>query len=152
MPKEVKLALLAGLPFGAAAALILNWSSLFPVPPEKLVEVVWKHECSCAAGWMQRLRAEGFVVRDFELDDLSRSRQQWRVPASVTGCHPASYLGYFVDGHITAAALRRLARERPKAIDLQQVDTVSTDSDGQPKVIGSQLMLVDADGQTRPWP
>ncbi|ROH89705.1 hypothetical protein ED208_11320 [Stagnimonas aquatica] len=152
VPREAKLALLVAIPFGIATALILSWSSLFPVAPEQLVEVVWRHQCKCANGWMAGLRAEGFVVQDFELDDIRSYRQQWHVPNTITGCHPASYLGYFLDGHLTAATLHRLAREHPDAVGIQQVDTVQPDAEGKPQIVGSQLLLVDGNGATKPWP
>lgn len=150
-PKELKIALLVAIPFGIAAALILSWSSLFPVPAEKLVEVVWRHECSCANNWMQTLRAEGFVVRDFELDDLSASRKQWHVPDSIHGCHPAYYMGYFLDGHFTAETLHRLARERPKAAGIQKLDNVNPDAKATPQILSSQLMLIDDEGVATVW-
>lgn len=150
-PKELKIALLVAIPFGITAALILSWSSLFPVPAEKLVEVVWKHECSCASNWMKALRAEGFVVRDFELDDLSISRKQWHVPDSIHGCHPAYYMGYFLDGHFTAETLHRLARELPKAAGIQQVDDVNPDAKATPRILSSQLMLIDDYGAATLW-
>lgn len=150
--RELKIALLAALPFGAAAALILNWTRLFPVPPEKLVEVAWKHDCTCASAWMQSLRNEGFEVRDFEMNDLRLKRQQWHVPRALDSCHPASFMGYFVDGHISANDLRRLARERPDAIGIQRVDTVKRDERDKPKIVSSQLMLIDRNGAAKPWP
>lgn len=152
LPRELTIALLVAIPFGIAAALILSWSSLFPVPPEQLVEVVWRHQCRCANDWMESLRAEGFTVRDFELDDLRSNRQQWHVPNSITGCHPASYLGYFLDGHLTAATLRRLARERPKAAGIQKLDSVQPDANGKPQIVSSQLLLIDASGAATVWP
>lgn len=151
VPREAKIAFLVAIPFGLATALILSWSSLFPVAPERLVEVVWRHQCKCANGWMAGLRAEGFVVQDFELDDIRSYRQQWHVPNAITGCHPASYLGYFLDGHLTAATLHRLAREHPDAAGIQQLDTVEPDAQGKPQVVGSQLLLVDLSGATKPW-
>ena len=151
LPREVKIALLVAIPFGIAAALILSWSSLFPVAPEQLVEVVWKHECTCASNWMKGMRAEGFVVRDFELDDLSSNRRQWHVPHSIDGCHPASFMGYFLDGHISAETLRRVARERPKATGIQKLDEVKPDAQGSPQIVSSQLMLIDEKGAATPW-
>ncbi len=151
-PRELKIALLVPIPFGIAAALTLSWPSLFPTAPERLVEVVWKHECGCANNWMKSLRAEGFVVHDFELDDTRSQRERWHVPDSIRGCHPASYLGYFLDGHISAGTLHRLAREHPQAIGVQQVDITKPDADGVPKVVSSQVLLISSSGATIPWP
>lgn len=151
LPREAKIALRVALPFGALAALLLSWDHLFAVPPDQLVEVAWKHECTCAHGWMKSLRAAGYTVRDHELDDTSAMRRQWRVPDAIRGCHPASYLGYFLDGHISAETLQRLARERPQAIGIQQVDTTKPDEGGIPQVVGSQLLLIRSGGVATPW-
>ncbi len=136
--RQLKPVLLLVLPVGALAVGILGWPLLFPVPPERLVEVAWRHECGCAAGWMERLRTSGYTVRDFEMDDLSTFRQQRRIPETAKGCHPATYLGYYLEGHIPPEALRRLAGERPSAAGLKQIDT-------------SRVVLVEANGSQRPW-
>ena len=151
-PKELKTAIWIALSLGVVAAAIFLWPVLFPVPKAQLVEVVWKHECSCASRWMDSLRAEGYTVRDFELDDTDTMRRHWRVPDSIQGCHPASYLGYFLDGHIPAAALRRLASERPQAIGLQRIDTVERGADGSEKLVPGELLLISGDGTATPWP
>ena len=151
LSKELKTTFWIALPVGAAAVLIVLWPKLFPVPPEQLVEVAWKHECSCATGWINSLRTEHFTVRDYELDDTSTLRAQWQVPDSIRGCHPATYLGYFLDGHISANTLHRLARERPQAIGVKQVDTTEPGADGLPIVIGSQLLLIGGNGAATPW-
>ncbi len=149
--KELKAAFWITLPVGVVAALIVLWPSLFPVAPEQLVEVAWTHECTCAHSWIKSLRAEGFTVYDYELDDTSTMRRQWRVPDSIRGCHPAFYFGYFLDGHISAETLRRMAREHPQAIGLQKLDTVKPDAEGRPTIVNSQLVLIDANGTAKAW-
>ena len=151
LPKELKLALLIAIPFGILAALIVNGPKLSPVSPERLVEVVWRHQCSCARSWMGNLRAEGFVVRDFELDDLKPFRDRWNVPDSARGCHPARYMGYFIDGHATAEDLRKLAQEGPVGIGLVIKEAaLAPDSVGQRRK--RTLVLIDKAGSQKPWP
>ncbi len=151
VPKELKIALGIALPFGALAAVILNWQTLFPVAPEKLVEVAWTHQCNCAAGWMEALRAEGFTVRDVEIDDLALVRRNWRVPSTARGCHPARYMGYFIDGHVNAENLRRLARERPVGLGLQIKD-IRLDAAHVGEGATQDMVLLDERGTPRPWP
>lgn len=151
--KELKIALLVAIPFGIAAAVALSWQRLFPVPPEKLVEVVWTHQCSCAHGWMQSLRDAGFVVRDFEQDDLSSWRQQWGIPSTIRGCHPARFMGYFVEGHVSPAQLRQLAAEKPAARGIK-MENPSEPSAGLPTPNTSHAahtLLIDAQGREQPW-
>lgn len=149
--RKLKLVGVAALLFGIVTAVVMSWERMFPVPPEQLVEVVWTHECRCARGWMQALRGEGFVVRDHEMDDLSATRRQWKVPDAVHGCHPASYMGYVLDGHVPPDTLRRLAREQPAAAGLIQVDAADiTAADGGPSA-APRFELIDRDGTRRPW-
>lgn len=145
--RQLKLVGAAALLFGIITAVVMSWGSIFPVPAEQLVEVVWTHECSCARGWMKALRADGFEVRDHEMEDLSATRRQWQVPDAVHGCHPATYLGYVLDGHVPADTLRRLARERPAAAGLVQVDSPTGDSSSA----DPRFELIDHDGTRRPW-
>lgn len=151
VPKEFKAALVIALPFGALAAVILNWHLLFPVPPEQLVEVAWTHECRCVSNWMKSLRAEGFTVRDVEIDDLSTMRRNWHVPNTARGCHPASYMGYFIDGHFTAENLRRIAREHPGGIGLKIKDARPGDTPAS-EAARPEMVLVTQSGAETPWP
>lgn len=150
--RQLKLVGVAALLFGIVTAVVMSWELMFPVPPEQLVEVAWTHQCRCARGWMNSLRAEGFVVRDYELEDLSARRRQWRVPDAVHGCHPATYMGYVLDGHVPPDTLRRLAREHPAAAGLIQVEAADiTADDGTPTEL-LRFELIDRDGMRRAWP
>ncbi|HEX6154531.1 MAG TPA: DUF411 domain-containing protein, partial [Burkholderiales bacterium] len=40
------------------------------------------------------------------------------VPSALASCHTATVEGYVVEGHVPAADVRRLLRERPEAIGL----------------------------------
>jgi hypothetical protein len=151
-PKELKTTFWITLPLGALAVLIVLWPKIFPIAPEQLVEVAWTHRCRCAHNWIKSLQADGYTVLDYEVDDTSAVRQRWRVPDSIRGCHPASYLGYFLEGHISADTLHRLAREHPRAIGVQQVDTTKPGEHGNSKVASSQLLLISSSGAATPWP
>lgn len=135
---------LVALGFAAVAALLLSWDRWFPLPPEQQVEVVWTHGCPCARDWMETLRQDGFTVRDFDLLDLSSTRRHWQVPAAATGCHPGRFLGYVLDGHVPGALLRRLAKERPRAVALMQVRSANPQD--------LRFELLQQDGSRRAWP
>lgn len=150
--RQLKIIVLAALSFGVVTAIILSWGLMFPVPPENLVEVVWTHECRCANGWIRAMRADGFVVRDYELENLKATRQRWQVPNAVRGCHPATYLGYILDGHIPTDTLRRLARERPAAVGLMQVNNLGEAGDESSPTAEARFELIDRNGTRRPWP
>ncbi len=53
-----------------------------------------------------------------ESTELHLVRQRLGVPADLAGCHIAEASGYVLEGHVPAAAVRRLLAERPKAVGL----------------------------------
>lgn len=134
----------------ALAALAVNWQLLFPVPAEKLVEVVWTHECACVHAWMAALRAQGYVVRDFEMESLRATRRRWQIPGSARGCHPARYMGYYLDGHMSGTTLRRLAKEHPAGLGLEERRV--GEAHGEPKGAENATVLTTKDGTAIPWP
>nr|GAJ34112.1 predicted metal-binding protein [Bradyrhizobium sp. DOA9] len=71
--------------------------------------------CGCCAGWVQHLRDEGFTVRVEETPDLDPIRARLGIPSNLAACHTAEVAGYVVEGHVPAAAVRRLLAERPNA-------------------------------------
>lgn len=113
---ELKLVLWGAAAFALGAIGTILWPVAFPDDPEKTVKVYWTHDCECAALWMADLRAAGFEVRDFELESLTGQRARLGVPKSLHGCHTAQMLSYFVEGHVSAQALQRIANERPLAL------------------------------------
>jgi hypothetical protein len=71
--------------------------------------------CGCCNGWVDHLRARGFHVEVQDHDDLVAVKQRLGVPMSKASCHTAEVGGYFVEGHVPAADIRRLLAEKPDA-------------------------------------
>jgi hypothetical protein len=63
---------------------------------------------------VKHLQAAGFSVESLTIPDLERTPERQRVPPSLRSCHTAVVDGYLVEGHVPAAVIRRLLRERPK--------------------------------------
>lgn len=83
-----------------------------------LVTVTKDPSCGCCDGWAAHVEAAGFPVRVLESGDMFSLKQRLGVPADLASCHTAEVDGYVIEGHVPAAALRRLLAERPKAIGL----------------------------------
>ena len=99
-----------------AAALILPQSSAFAQTSNILVHK--DPNCGCCAGWVQHLKAAGFVVTVEETADLEVVRKRLGVPADLAACHTAEVAGYVIEGHVPASAVRRLLEKRPIAVGL----------------------------------
>lgn len=95
-------ALLAASPLGHAAP---------PTPIE-----VWKEAtCGCCGDWIKHLEANGFQVRVHD-DGNAATRARLGVASQYGSCHTAVVEGYAIEGHVPAREVRRLLRERPKAV------------------------------------
>jgi hypothetical protein len=80
---------------------------------------VWKDpNCGCCTGWVEHLRQSGFAVAVVEQADLTSIKAEAGIPAELASCHTARIDGYVLEGHVPAAAIRRLIKQRPEAIGL----------------------------------
>jgi hypothetical protein len=71
--------------------------------------------CGCCALWIEHVRAAGFGVEVVDTGDLAPIKQRLGIPAELAACHTAEIGGYAIEGHVPAAAIRRLLDERPAA-------------------------------------
>lgn len=77
------------------------------------IEVFRSPDCSCCHRWIEHLRESGFKVRDNERNDLATIKQQLGVPRQLASCHTAKVDDYVIEGHVPAADIRQLLKERP---------------------------------------
>jgi hypothetical protein len=71
--------------------------------------------CGCCTAWADQAKAAGFTVEVRDYENLNPIKEALGVPASQSSCHTAEIDGYFVEGHVPFADLRRLLAERPAA-------------------------------------
>jgi hypothetical protein len=108
--RRAALAVLAG-----AAVIGVRRLAAEPVAPVK----VWKDpNCGCCSGWVDHLRRSGFSVAVVDTADLAAVKSQLGVPGKLASCHTAQIDSYLIEGHVPAAAIRRLLAERPAALGL----------------------------------
>ena len=60
------------------------------------------------------MRANGFVVASYDVEDIAAIKSKHGVPAQAASCHTALVDGYVVEGHVPADVVKRMLRERPK--------------------------------------
>jgi hypothetical protein len=60
------------------------------------------------------MKANGFDVNVVEVADVAPHRQRLGIPESLSSCHTAEVGGYAIEGHVPAADVGRLLRERPR--------------------------------------
>lgn len=111
---------------GSAAALVLSVGALAVVlgtdsggeeaaaSRGPVVRVVKSPACGCCGEWVEHLREEGFRVEVDEETNTAEAKAAAGVPGDLASCHTAAVGGYVVEGHVPAADIRRLLRDRPQ--------------------------------------
>jgi hypothetical protein len=74
--------------------------------------------CGCCAKWVDHLRASGFAPVVHDEEDMDAIKHELGVPKGVWSCHTGLVDRYLVEGHVPAADLRRLLKERPAVAGL----------------------------------
>ena len=103
---RIALALMTGLLLVSAS----GTTAQDRLPP---VEVYKEPTCGCCSKWIDHLRSHGFTARAIDtakIDELKASRG---IPTQARSCHTAIVGGYVVEGHVPAADVLRLLKERP---------------------------------------
>lgn len=136
---------------GTLLALCLStgaWAQAAPRADEA-VEVYKSPYCGCCTEWVEHLRANGFTVSTRDVDDVPAARRKLGMPERLGSCHTARIGNYLVEGHVPAADIRRLLKEKPKAVGLA-VPGMPPGSPGMesPRPVPYQTLLVQPDGST----
>jgi|RhiMethySRZTD1v2_1073278.scaffolds.fasta_scaffold759607_2 hypothetical protein len=88
-------------------------TSAQPVRARPLVEVFKSPSCGCCANWVKHMQANGFNAHTTEVNDLTQIKTSRGVPAEAQSCHTAVVNGYVIEGHVPAADVLRLLKEKP---------------------------------------
>ncbi|MFC5302642.1 DUF411 domain-containing protein [Azospira restricta] len=118
--------------------------------PATPVEVYKSPYCGCCTEWVEHLRKNGFAVTTHDVDDVPAARKKLGMPERLGSCHTARIGNYVVEGHVPAADIQRLLKEKPKALGLA-VPGMPPGSPGMesPRPVPYQTLLVQPDGSTR---
>jgi len=106
----------ASAPAMASAAAAAPASLPAPVDATLPRVVVSKNpNCGCCGRWVEHMREAGFPVEVHEMDNMSPVKERVGVPPGKGSCHTAEVAGYFIEGHVPAADVKRLLAEKPDA-------------------------------------
>nr|WP_265508780.1 DUF411 domain-containing protein [Paracoccus rhizosphaerae] len=99
----------------AAAAAVLPHHGLGETSAH--IHVVEGTGCECCKQWTRYLQESGFEVTHEERFGalLMQHKLDLGVPIEASSCHTGSIDGYFLEGHVPAADIRKLLQGRPNA-------------------------------------
>jgi hypothetical protein len=105
--------------------------------------------CGCCGGWVEHMRQNGFQVTTHDVADVPGERKKLGMPDRLGSCHSAKVAGYVIEGHVPAADIRRLLKEKPKAIGLAVPGMVPSSPGMTGPTTAYDTLLVSRDGTTR---
>ncbi|MEQ1757243.1 MAG: DUF411 domain-containing protein [Vicinamibacterales bacterium] len=82
------------------------------------ISVVRDPGCGCCLNWVAHLERAGFKATVTESADMDTLKDSKGVPKAARSCHTATVGGYVIEGHVPAADIRRLLKERPSVAGL----------------------------------
>ena len=121
--------------------------------PMSIIEIWKSPTCGCCNDWIKHLEANGFRTRTYDQGNTAK-RREVGMPAHYGSCHTALIDGYVIEGHVPAREIKRLLKEKPKALGL----TVPEMPIGTPGMDGPEyggqldpynVLLVRQDGTAR---
>ena len=134
----------------AVAAAFAPASALAQKAP--VVEVWRSPACGCCGGWVKHLQQNGFATKVNMVEDTAPMRRKLGMPERLGSCHTALVDGYVIEGHVPAADIRRLLKQKPEAIGLT-APGMPAGSPGMdvPSSPPYDVLLVARDGNTSVW-
>jgi len=119
------------------------------VSANQTVEVYKSPTCGCCAKWVEHLESHGFTVNTHDVGNQKMRTQAGIVP-SLGSCHTAMVGGYAIEGHVPAEDIKRLLKEKPRAVGL----TVPDMPHGSPgmetgRIDPYDVLLIRKSGDTR---
>jgi len=80
---------------------------------------VWKSpSCGCCGKWIDYLKARGYKITVYDMDDVTPVKRQHRMPEAMWSCHTAVIDGYLVEGHVPEEDIARMVKEKPQIAGL----------------------------------
>jgi hypothetical protein len=139
---------------GGLAGVLLVGAGAALAAPRPSITTFHDPGCGCCLKWVEAMRRAGFAVSVRQSPDMAAVKKRLKVPDMLASCHTSLVGGLVVEGHVPAAAIRRLLASRPKGVIGVSAPGMPRGSPGMEMPDGSRdplnLTLFDASGRTRP--
>ena len=106
--------------------------------------------CGCCKSWIEHLIKHGYQVDAKDTPDMTGIKRALGIPDRLSACHTAVINGYLIEGHVPAADIARLLKEKPKVAGLA-VPGMPMGSPGMegPRTQHYQVLSFDKAGKTK---
>lgn len=121
-----------------------------PAPKETKITVYKDPGCRCCKNWIDHLIKHGYRVDAKDTPAMAEVKRTLGVPEALTSCHTAIVNGYVIEGHVPAADIAKLLKEKAKVAGLA-VPGMPVGSPGMegPRKQHYQVLSFDKNGKTK---
>ncbi len=133
----------------AVSAITVSAFSASPALPE--MTVYKTPTCGCCSKWVDHVKAAGFTVKTIDQSDLTELKADLGVTKALSSCHTALVDGYVIEGHVPAADIERLLKERPKIAGLAAPGMPGASPGMDTSKDPYEVLAFDAAGKTTVW-
>jgi hypothetical protein len=85
---------------------------------EPTITVYKDPNCGCCKSWIEHLIKHGYSVDAKDTSEMTEIKRTLGVPEPLSSCHTGVVNGYLIEGHVPAADIARLLKEKPKVAGL----------------------------------
>src|SRR3546814_5410745 len=80
-------------------------TATFTQAANESITVYQDPNCGCCSGWVEHMRASGFMVKAIKTDDMTSIKTKLGVPVSLGSCHTGvvDASGQVIEGHVPAS-------------------------------------------------
>lgn len=130
--------------------LILGASGTIQAQTSETLEVYKSPTCECCGKWIEHMRKNDFNVVTHVVNDIPGNRKKLGMPDRYGSCHTSKIGNYVIEGHVPAADIKRLLKQKPKALGLA-IPSMPPGVPGMdlPNSPPYETILVQADGTPR---
>jgi hypothetical protein len=137
---------------GGAAASLIAFPRLTAGQPQPTMTVYKDPSCGCCQEWVNHVTANGYKATVVKAD-MGPIKVKHQIPPSLQSCHTTLIGSYVIEGHVPAADIARLLKEKPKGVIGLTVPGMPASAPGM-DVMPFQpytVLTFDAKGQTTVW-
>ncbi|HWL39359.1 MAG TPA: DUF411 domain-containing protein [Gemmatimonadaceae bacterium] len=85
---------------------------------EPVITVYRDPSCGCCKSWITHLIKHSYQVVDKTSDEMAEIKRGLGVPENLQSCHTGVVNGYVIEGHVPAADITRLLKEKPTVVGI----------------------------------
>lgn len=120
MNKKSRISILGGISLLAIVAVLVLFNPK-PIEADTTLPVVTVYKsptCGCCGKWVKHMEKNGFKVVTKNRNNLTPIKKQFGIKQEFQSCHTAKIGNYVVEGHVPAADIKRMLKEKPAIVGL----------------------------------